>query len=611
MKELLKKSYDVVIVGGGVSGLCAAIASARHGAKTALIQNRPMLGGNASSEIRMHICGADVHGSRPGARETGIIEELLLKNRSCNDHESFHLLDVAFWEKATFQENLDLLLNTSCQDVAVEDETIKTIYCYQLSTEKHFEITSTIFVDATGDGYLSHIAGAGCMKGREAKSVFGESMAPDESDEYTMGNSLLFQSKDVGKKVVFKKPEWAYTFTEEDLAQREHAFTDAGYWWIELGGKDQDVIADGEVIRDELLKSLYGVWDHIKNSGNHDADQLVLDWVGVLPGKRESRRVVGEYILKQDDLATAKRFEDAVAYGGWPMDVHDLGGLRSESNRPNVFNYLSDVYTIPYGCFVAKDRKNLMLAGRNFSTSSMAFSSIRVMATVAVCGQAVGTAAAMAIEKQCSPSQVSQYMKELQQTLLKDDCYIPGIINEDTKDLVRFHAKKIYASSQIDECPAENVANGHARDFYDYPEGGTHEHINWDKANKGKVCNGWISEKMQGEEWIVVEFDQTYEVNEIHIKFDSNLSKEIKPSIEQRSLKDQDKGMPKELVRDFVVKCYLEGDIVREIKVEDNIYRFNRIELEDSIQCDKMEVVVKSIYGDDQARIFEIRAYSN
>lgn len=587
-KKVISKKYDIVIVGGGMSGVCAAISAARHNAKTALIQNRPVLGGNASSEIRMHICGADSHGKRPDSRETGIIEELLLENRKRNPQHSFSIFDTVLWEKCRFQEGLDLYLNTHMTEVITEKDKIKKITANQLTTEKIFDIEADIFVDATGDGTLSYLAGAGYMCGREGKSVFDERFAPDESDNVTMGNTLLFKAVDIGKSVPFEKPFWANSYTEEDLAYRDHEEITYGYWWIELGGDGLDIVADGEVIRDELLKAVYGVWDHIKNNGDHKADNFVLDWVGFLPGKRESRRIIGDYILKEPDLLEGRIFEDAVAYGGWPMDMHVAGGLKTKL-QPTDYIHLDNIYTIPYRSLYSKDIKNLMLAGRAISSSHMAFGSNRVMATCSVVGQAVGTAGAIAIEKGLSPAEVSPYIKELQQKLIKDDCYIPGFKNEDESDIAK--TAIISCSSAIEEGNCENVINGIPR-----------------KVKEQSNC--WISEEMTlGGEWLSLAFDSVVKVKEIHLKFDSNLSKEIMLSMSHRTNLNQVPGIPPELVKDYEINLYLNGKKTYTETVSDNYYRLKKHKLENPVECDKITVKVLATNGDKHARIFEIRVY--
>jgi Dehydrogenases (flavoproteins) len=588
MKHLDGKKYDVVIVGGGMSGVCAAIASARHGAKTALLQNRPVLGGNASSEIRMHICGADFGGSRPDVRETGIIEEILLENKKRNPNNSFSIFDTLLWEKTRFQEGLDLYLNTHMTGVDVEKDTIERITAEQMTTEKVFKIEAGIFVDATGDGILAALSGAEYMKGREGKDVYGEKYAPDKSDHYTMGNTLLFRAIDTGRPVPFKKPYWADTFTEDNLQFRDHDEISSGYWWIELGGGKQDVTANGEEIRDELLKAVYGVWDHIKNSGHHNADNFDLDWVGFLPGKRESRRIVGDYILKEADVLEGKNFEDAVAYGGWPMDMHVVEGLRT-GLEPTQFIHSSDIYTIPFRCIYSKNISNLMMGGRAISASHMAFGSTRVMATCAVIGQAIGTAAAMAIEKNILPKGLSVYIKELQQTLLRDDCYIPGIKNEDSADLAL--NAKVKCSSYMQGNLCENVNNRIARKVKD-------------------TGNCWISGEI-GEkgEWISLSFGKVINPKEIHLKFDSNLSKGIMLSLSQDVSSRQVQGTPPELVKDYDLEFYKGNELIYVENIKENYLRFVINKVGKVISCDRIKVYVRSTNGDKHARIFEIRVY--
>lgn len=305
MFETEKKNYDVIVVGGGISGVCAALSASRCGVNVALIQNRPVLGGNASSEVRMHICGADYHASRENARETGIIEEILLDNRLSNFQHSFSVLDTVLWEKATYQENLDLYLNTHMTEVNVIDNRIHAIKAEQLTTERRFEFTASTFIDTSGDATLAFKAGADIRIGRESRYEYNEKLAPEQADKIMMGNTIMFESKDMGQPVLFKKPFWVNTYTEDDLKSRCHRDITAGYWWVELGGSHLDTISDGEKIRDELLKAVYGIWDHIKNGGDHGAENYALDWVCMLPGKRDSRRIIGDYVLNSNDLFNA------------------------------------------------------------------------------------------------------------------------------------------------------------------------------------------------------------------------------------------------------------------------------------------------------------------
>lgn len=588
MVVCVEKHYDVVVVGGGLSGVCAAIASARHGATTVLIQDRPVLGGNASSEIRMHVCGASCHGSRPHSRETGIIEELLLQNRKMNAQHSFSIWDAVLWEKARFQEGLDLYLSTYMSDASVESGEIKSIIAHQLTTEKRFRVFGEIFVDATGDGTLGHRAGAQFMYGREGRAVFGEEDAPEESDEYTMGNSLLFRAADLGRPVKFEKPWWANTYTDESLPYRGHKYVMSGFWWVELGGDHQHAITDCEEIRDDLLKTVFGIWDHIKNGGDHGAENLALDWVGFLPGKRESRRLLGDYVLTEQDLVESRRFDDAVAYGGWPIDDHVIGGMRS-SEPPNRSIRLADVYQIPYRCLCSKNIENLMLAGRAISASHLAFGSTRVMGTCSVVGQASGTAAAMAVNKGVTPRELADSIGDLQQALLRDDCYIPWVYNRDSEDLARL--AKIRCSTSTKEGDCSNVINGCSRSV-------------------GTESNCWVSGLLDDRgEWLSLDFERPVAPESVEIKFDSGLSKEIMISLGSFFGSTSDAELPSELVADYSLEYSLQGELVEEEQVVSNFRRHCVHRVSGVAACDQIKITVKRTHGDDRARIFEVRVY--
>lgn len=589
-----RQIYDVVVIGGGMAGICAAIASARHGAKTVLIHNRPVLGGNASSEIRMHICGAAVHSKRKNARETGIIEELLLENRRRNPQNSFSVFDTILWEKVRFQENLTLLLNTHMTDVHMDGAKISTVECHQMTSERRFLISGSIFVDSTGDGTLANLSNAFTRTGRESRQEFNEGFAPQQADSGTMGNTLMFCANDTGTPCTFERPKWAYEYEQDDLKNRQHsadgpeaAGVDSGYWWIELGGQ-QDIIRDSEEIRDELLKTLYGVWDHIKNKGDHGAANYALDWVQFLPGKRESRRIEGDYILKQQDLENSVHFEDAVAYGGWPMDMHPPEGFFYKGGATEYI-HLDKVYSIPYRCYYSKNVPNLMMAGRNISATHTAFGSTRVMATCAVGGQAVGTAAAMAVKMHCTPRDIGTQMTTLQQQLLRDDCYIPTVKNEDPADIAR--NASVTASSWQDGWNPEYVINGVGRTV-------------------GEENNGWCSRSLKNSEaWLKLEFPVT-RVQEVMLKFDSGLSKDIMISISKAVLNRQDPGVPPMLIKDYTLRLLKNSTEVQRMSIQGNYQRLRRHRLETPTDADAIEILVHNTNGSDYAKIFEVRIYS-
>lgn len=585
--EIVEKQYDIVVIGGGMSGLCAAIAAAREGSRTALVHNRAVLGGNASSEIRMHIVGADHHGTRPNARETGILEEILLEHKHRNPENSWAIFDAILWEKAAFQENLTLYLNTHVSEVGKEGSNIRAVKGVQQTTEKTFVFRAKVFVDATGDAGIAELAGADTVIGREGRETYQESHAPEKPDHYTMGSSLMLKARDMGHPVPFICPFWAKRYTEEDLANRDHREISSGYWWIELGGGKQRVIEDGEQIRDELLKIVFGVWDHIKNGGGHGAENYELEWVGFLPGKRESRRVLGDYVLKEQDCYGAARFPDAVAYGGWPMDVHVVEGIRSKSQEPTKYLCLDDVYTIPYRCYYSRNVDNLMLAGRDISCSHMAFASARVMGTCAVGGQAVGVAAAMAAKKNVLPREIGGDIRELQQKLLRQDCYIPGIPNADPLDMAR---NAIVAASGCREgAEPENIINGWSRTI-------------------GQSKNYWqpADEK---DAWIELKLPRERTIREVQILFDSNLSREIMISLSGVHLKDQERGTPSTLVKDFALDFLRKESVVSVQEICGNYQRRVLVSLEKAVSCDAVRMRIRSTHGVAAPKVFEIRLY--
>ena len=416
-------TVDFCVVGGGLAGMCAAIAAARHGAKVALIHDRPMLGGNASSEIRMHVCGA--HGK--DNRETGIIDEIQMENCYRNPGSNYSIWNSVLYEIVRYQENIDLFLNCSVNDAAMDGNHITSVTAWQLTTETWHTVNAALFADCSGDSILAPLTGAEFRLGRESKSEFGEDIEPDQADRKTMGMSCLLQARETSSRQVFIPPRWAAVYkSDDDLPYRDHdlSIRTTNFWWIELGGED-DSIYDTERLRDELLKITFGVWDHLKNRGDHGAENWELDWVGFLPGKRESRRYVGDHILTQNDVRAEGRFDDLAAYGGWTMDDHHPAGFRYPG-QPTIWHPAPSPFGIPYRCLYSKNIANLLFAGRNISTTHAAMSATRVMATCATLGQAAGTAASIAIRERISPRQVyERRISELKQTLMDDDCYLP------------------------------------------------------------------------------------------------------------------------------------------------------------------------------------------
>lgn len=617
----VKLCYDVVVVGGGMSGLVAAIAAARQGARTALVQDRSVFGGNASSETRMHISGASCHWGKKDAAETGILMELQLENKYLNDGYNYSIWDGVLWSAAKDTKNLDLYMNTTMDRVFSDGQKILSVECYQMSTEKRFLLEGKIYLDCTGHGTLGYFAGAEYMIGREASGEFGEKDAPPVRDGETMGNTIYFCARDTGRPVKFVKPSWAYAFDESDFMHRYHGdivvYHDAtdvvvlkpgedyadhadqlvekydvesGYWWIELGGDWDDIIAQAEDIRYELYRCVYGVWDHIKNGGDHGADNYELVWVGNVPGTRESRRLVGACVLTEDDILTNRVFPDAVAYGGWPMDEHTAGGFRAKGEIPSKVRSFDGLFSIPYGCYCSKNIENLMMAGRNISATKLAMGSTRVMGTCAVGGEAAGTAAGMAALLNLTPEEFGRrHIRTLRQRLLKGDCFIPGCKNEDPDDLARGAA--VSASSERTGYEAGNVLSGVAR-------------------RVGGESNLWRSIGLAPEgETLTLSWNRPVSLRQIRLTLDPNLSEERCISVSKAFIDKEPLGVAKELVKDYELIARRGGTEVLRLREADNRQRLKVHDLTEAVECDRLEIRVLATNGDGDARVYEVRAY--
>lgn len=457
MKKV-SEQYDVVVCGGGLAGVCAAIAAARGGAKTALVQDRPVLGGNSSSEVRVTPHGAAAFHAY--ARETGILSELLIEERAVNHEAIFEngwtnsVWDMVIYDLVEGTANLTLHLNTTVLGVHVEGRNIRSVNCRVGNAEVDLSLSATIFIDCTGDSLVAAEAGCEWRMGSEGRAEFNEPHAPAEANGDIMGSSIHFKTKDTGRPSPFKLPTWAiehhdgaYFYDQGRLPKEIRG----GFWWIEIG-VPYDTIHQAETIRHELTRHTLGVWDWIKNKDPKTmklAENYALDWIGQVPGKRESRRVMGLYLMNEWDAIRCTVHEDEVAFGGWFIDIHTPGGLLAETSEPasaegysETSEYASRSYAGPYGVplrmLVSKDIDNLMMAGRNVSATHCALATVRVMATTALMGQAAGTAAALALSKNLELAAVcaTEY-PAVQQRLLRDGCFLPSVRNTDPADKAR------------------------------------------------------------------------------------------------------------------------------------------------------------------------------
>ncbi|WP_309399905.1 FAD-dependent oxidoreductase [Cerasicoccus maritimus] len=520
---LEKHQADICVVGGGMAGLIAAVAAARRGSSVILVHDRPVLGGNASSEVRMWICGA--HGQHK--KETGILEEIQLRNIHRNPQGLYNVWDSVLFEFGKMTPGLTTFFNCTCNDAVVENGQLKSIDAWEMPSQTWRRIEAKYFIDCSGDSILAPLAGAEVRTGREAREEFGEPIAPLQADLKTMGNTILMQLEETTEPQPFTPPNWAYHFDDaSNLPSRLGNGLGNNFWWLELGGLG-DSIADSESIRDELVKVAWGVWDYMKNRGVQ-AEKLInwrLRWMGAVPGKRENRRYIGDHLMTQHDIEAAGPFEDIVAYGGWSMDDHHPAGLYYPG-KPTIFHPAPSPYGIPLRSLYSRNIPNLLCAGRNISATHSAMSSTRVMGTTSIMGQAAGTAAALCAKKSIFPRDIQgEYLQELQRNLMEDDCWLPGLTKPFSPIM-----EEAYISASHDT-DAGILLDGHERQIEDI-----------DHAWEGPVGAT-----------ITIDFMQPTSVDCARLVFDSDLNDPKKMPV----LYPHGRGpvsMPKQLVKAFCIE---------------------------------------------------------
>ncbi len=574
----------IVVCGGGLAGVCTAVSAARHGSQVILIQDRPMLGGNTSSEMRMGIVGV----REDQCQEAGILEEMQCRNFYYNPLQRYPLWDDVIYSTVVEEPNIRLLLNTSVRDVVMKGDEIAAVKCWNSNNYTEYTISGKLFVDCTGDGIL-RLSGAKYRRGMESTSEYNESYVTNqESNNYTMGNSILLQLRKTAEHHPFKAPDWAYHFTDDDfnydtpkstlpnqklnykIIWRAH---DNNFWWVECSGITFDTIFDANEIQYELKKIAYGIWEYMKNHKDGRCRDYELVWMGSIPGKRESTRYVAPHTLTQQDVLSGGHFEDVVAYGGWTLDNHDPNGFHNKG-LASVEYYIPQGYGIPYDCLYSVNVPNLMFAGRDISTSHMAFSATRVMATCALIGQAVGTAADMIIDKGITPAELRKsYIKELQDTLEDDDCMLP------------YRWRKIYPLTAAAKTLPENepMRNGIDRE--------------WENDDNGVYA-------AVGETHLAYTWDQPITATGVRFIFDSDLKVRGK---RMRKLEETTERahMPWEMARDFRVEVRVpdtnEWKSVAQVK--DNYRRLVKLSF-DAVETDAVRIVVEKTWGAMEAHIF-------
>ena len=485
------------------------------------------------------------------------------------------------------QQNLTLRLNCSCLDAQMDGKHICSVTGWQTTTQQYHKVYADIFADCSGDSVLAPLTGATYRMGRESCEEYSEDIAPQQADRKTMGLSCLMQVRETDHPVSFTPPRWANHYTKQDFEHRidfsnPQKWTQDNFWWMEIGGTS-DTICDTEQLRDELIKMAYGVWDFIKNSGELPSQNWDLEWIGFLPGKRESGRYQGDYMLRQEDLRTGKISEDAIAYDGWTMDNHEPEGFYSK-NPPTKWNPVHSPYTIPYRCIYSENIENLMFAGRNISATHVANSSTRVMATCGLLGHAVGNAAAIAVQNHILPRQLLDgYLPQLQQSLLKDDIFLPGKKKELPSVMKTVHIT-------ADGCDTSVLLDGEERG---------EQHL-------------WVGELCRE---VIVTLDKAQPVQTLRMVLDSDLNRtswqsqkwyvKCYPMVCNRFLNDQPVTVPATLLKEFSVYVD-EGDgLWKFLYNEDNNYqRLVNIPINRNVKAVKL--LPTGTWGAKNARIFSI-----
>lgn len=493
-------AYDLVVAGSGAAAVAAAIAAARCGLKVALLSARPVLGGNGSDESRVSLDGA----SCQGFHETGIIYEI--KCYTIAKHKTWSQAFQYFVER---EANVDLFCNMCVIDADAENDRIRSALAQDTLNMTEHTFRAAYFIDATGDGWLGYYAGARYRIGREARFQHNESFAPENADGNTMSGCSTRTIESLGdticcyyavrenEEVPFSAPQWAFRLPEGDALGREPEWFERGMWWLE-NRNDYDDLWEAETARDALIRIAVGYFDWMKNSwaGREKVKNYRLSFVSNYLAKRETRRLIGDYILTQNDFGGGAYFADEVCLSGWKLDVHHVMGIFSGKDGKFTSNQSVSPTPIPFRCLYSRNIDNLMMAGRCISVTHMALGSTRTQLTTATMGQAVGTAAYLCCKYGMTPRELGKTaIGELQQLLLKDDQTLLHVRNADEKDLAR--TARITADSHAENGDPRNVASGASRQMKDEPY-------------------AWISKDALPQS-ILLEFDREQSVRQVRI----------------------------------------------------------------------------------------------
>ncbi|UCH36257.1 MAG: FAD-dependent oxidoreductase [Armatimonadota bacterium] len=586
----MTRTHDVVVIGGGLAGVCAAMQAARLGCNTALVERELVLGGNSNSAFRLHIEGAS--SNHTYGNETGVVEELEAEavvrgafmppggGQPSYFNSRWSEILLEFCEAAGVQ----VYLKTLAVAARTRDGRITSVIAEDMLSKRRLNLRARhAFIDASGDGQVAASAGASYCMGREARSEFEESFAPEAADRRTMGNALMFIMRNAGRPIEYLPPPGTPVYeTDEDLPMGYHSAWDPSIdlpliWTAEYGGHLDTVEDEAEIYRG-LVRMVHGIVDHLKNRGDHGAENFELFWVSPYMGKRESRRFIGDYILSQQDLFDAPDFPDRVAYGGRAVDLHEIN---DEGTKCRVRFYgTPPLYSIPFRCLYSRDVANLMLAGRLISGTRVALGSYRVMKTLATTGQAVGAAAFLCKEHGATPRDIyHRHIGELQQLLLREDATVLNLPNADPADLGR--AAAVRASSEHPDHPAQNIIDGVNRQCDETP---THQ---WRSAEG-------LPQSVE------VDFGERRRVGMVQVAFDGDLGRTRNRHYPQT--------VSPLLVRDYRILARTAAGWRPVVAVQGNYQRFRRHAFRRR-EMSALRLDVLATHGANHARVYEVRAY--
>ena len=576
--------YDLAVVGGGVGGIVTAVTASRYGLRVALINDRPILGGNASEEANVALDGT----AHRGYHELGVVMEI--KNYKLSNGVSY---SEAFSHFVNAEKNLTFYPNMLLIGALTEGDEIKEISLAGTLDLKEYKLRADRFVDATGDAWLGYYAGASYRIGREARFEYGESLALKQGDSRTMsGCNTGSDPEGYGATVCgyfaskreydvpFNAPKWAIKLPEGDALSRNPDKIHKGMWWLELP-TDYDDLFESEFVRDSMIRLSVGYFDWLKNSWSERerTKNLALDKICTYNAKRESRRLIGDYVLSENDYREGVTHFDAVGYVGWEIDLHHDKGIFSGKEGEYFAGRKIPISAIPFGILYSKDVKNLLMTGRCISATHVAMGATRVQMTAGALGQAVATAVYLCKKHGVTPREIRNgYVDELQQLLLKDGLYIPNVTNHDDEDLAR--SAEATATSFVEGGEPENVINGKI----------------WRNDGDGYA---WVSEGGLPQS-ITLKLCKPSLVREVRLTFDLPFEKYKYGYMEQ--------PIPEALVTDFSLSLLVDGKWQDAGAVTGNVQRLVVIDL-DPVTVEAVKITVTKTVATPNATVSEIRIY--